>query len=152
MMISDSLNSHGYPVRTETTDPTLHVCSTDEDESKFFIVHKNLSQSCYTDEDKSKRIIVNKTLSQSCSKDEDKSKGIIVNETLSQSCSTDKEELCSTEEDKSECAITKQKDANNEVTYDVLNYFNTFDIFECGRKLLDRIDMSYERACMATPK
>ena len=79
---------------------------------------------------------MHKNLLQSCSTDKDKSNAIIVNETLSQSCSTDKEELCSTEEDKSECAITKQKDAKNEVTYDVPNYFNAFNVFKCGRKLL----------------
>ena len=62
---------------------------------------------------------MHKTLSQSCSTENDESKRIIVNETLLQSCSTDKDELCSTEEDKLECTITKQKDANNEVTYDV---------------------------------
>ena len=32
------------------------------------------------------------------------------------------------------------------------NYFNAFNIFECGRKLLDRLDVSYKIACMATPK
>ena len=30
------------------------------------------------------------------------------------------------------------------------NYFNAFNVFKCGRKLLDRLDVSYERACMAT--
>ena len=34
------------------------------------------------------------------------------------------------EEDKSECAIEKQKDAKNEVTYDVLNYFNLLSSLE----------------------
>ena len=38
------------------------------------------------------------------------------------------------------------------VTYDVPNYFNVFNVFKCGRKLLDRIDMPYKRAFMATPK
>ena len=70
--------------------------------------------------------------------------------TLSHSCSTDKDGLCSTEEDKSECAINKQKDANNEVTYDVPNYFNAFNVFKCGREILDRLEVSYERSCMAT--
>ena len=64
----------------------------------------------------------------------------------------DEENLCSKEEDRSECAIMKQKYAKNEVTYDVPNYFNAFNIFERGRKLLDRLDVSYDRACMATPK
>ena len=31
----------------------------------------------------------------------------------------------------------------------MLSYFN---IFECGRYLLDRLDVTYEQACMATPK
>ena len=28
-------------------------------------------------------------------------------------------------------------------------YFNAFPVFECGRNILDRLDVSYERACMA---
>ena len=112
MMRSDALNSYVYPVRTKMTALSLHVYSTNEDESK----------------------------------------GIIVNETLSQSYSTDEDELCSTEEDKSECTNTKTKDANNEVTYDVPKYFNSFNVFKCGRNILDRLDMSYERTCIATPK
>ena len=132
MMRFNALDLHVYPVRTEMTTPSSHVCSMDEDESKGIIMHK--------------------TLSQNCSTDEDKSKGIIVNKTLSRSCSTDKDELCSMKEDKSECTITKQKDAKNEVTYDVPNYFNAFNVFECGRNILDRLDISCERACIATPK
>ena len=46
----------------------------------------------------------------------------------------------------------KKKDANNEVTYDVPNCFNVFNVFECWRKILDRLDVSYKRACIATPK
>ena len=80
---------------------------------------------------------------------EDKSKLSIVNETLSQNCSADEDELSSMEEDKSKCAIKKQKYTNNEVIYDVPNYFNAFNVFKCGRKILDRLDVSYERACMA---
>ena len=54
-----------------------------------------------------------------------------------------------------ECVINKQKDAKNEteyeessVTYDAPSYFN---VFGCGRNILNRLDVSYERACMATP-
>ena len=32
------------------------------------------------------------------------------------------------------------------------NYVNAFNVLECGRKLLDRLDVSYERVCMATPR
>ena len=56
------------------------------------------------------------------------------------------------EEDKSEFTITEQKYANNEVTYDFLKYFNVFNVFECGRKLLDKLDVSYKRLYMTTPK
>ena len=132
MMRSDALNSHVYPVITKITDLSSHVCSMNKDKSKGIILHKTLLQSCSTEEDKSKVIIVNKTLLQSCSTDED--------------------ELCYTEEDKPECAIRKQKDAKNEVTYDLPSYFNASKILECGRRILDRLDVSYERACMATPK
>ena len=48
--------------------------------------------------------------------------------------------------------ITEQKDAEYKeysVTKEVTSYFN---IFECGRNLLDRLDVMYERACMTTPK
>ena len=49
MMIYDSLNSHGYPVRTKITAPSLHLCSTDEDKSKGIIVHETLSKSYSAD-------------------------------------------------------------------------------------------------------
>ena len=87
-----------------------------------------------------------------CSTNEDKSKRIIVNKPLLQKCSTEEDELCSTEEGKLECTITKQKNAKNEVTYDVLNYFNAFNIFEWGRNILNRLDMTYEWSCMVTQK
>ena len=56
------------------------------------------------------------------------------------------DKLCSTEEDKSEFTITEQKDAENEVTYDVPYNFNISDVFECG---INNPDVSYERAYMA---
>ena len=105
-----------------------------------------------TDEDESKRIIVHKGLSQSCSTNEDGSKYSIVNETLSQNYSAYVDELCYTEKDTSEYTITEQKDAEykeSPVTKKVTSYFN---IFECGRNLSDRLDVTYGRACMATTK
>ena len=70
----------------------------------------------------------------------------IVNKHLSHNYSAEVDKLFSTEEDKSECTITEQKDAGNEVTDDVPN-FNVSNIFECGR---NNSDVSYERAYMAT--
>ena len=46
----------------------------------------------------------------------------------------------------------EKKSANNKVTYDVPNYLNSFNVFECGRNVLDRLNVSYKRAFMATPK
>ena len=104
-------------------------------------MHDKLSQSCSINEGKSKQSIVNEKLSQSCSTNEGESKQSIVNETLSQKHSM--------KEDKPECAIKNKKYAKNEVAYDVTNYFNVYNVFECQIYVLYRIDMSYERACMA---
>ena len=49
-------------------------------------------------------------------------------------------------------AFTEQKVADYKeysVTKEVPSYFN---IFGCGRNVLDRRDVTYEQACMATPK
>ena len=45
------------------------------------------------------------------------------------------------------CYGTKDTEyKESSVTTEVPSYFN---IFECGRNILDRLDVSYERACMA---
>ena len=62
------------------------------------------------------------------------------------------DKICSTEKEISEYTITEQKDAEykeSSVTKEVRSYFN---IFECGRNLLDILDVTYAQACMATPK
>ena len=41
-----------------------------------------------------------------------------------------------TNEDEPECANEKQKDAKNEVAYDVTNYLNVYNVFECGKTIL----------------
>ena len=130
-MRDDALNLHVYPVRTEMTSCSSHVYSTGEGKSKRIIMHETLSQSFFMDEDESKHSIVNKT--------------------LLQNCSTGDNEICSTKEYKSEFTVTEQKGAKNEVTYDVLDCFNIFNVFKCGSKILYRIDVSYEREYMATP-
>ena len=114
------------------TAPSLNVNATEKDEWKRIIVHKGLSQSCSTNEDESKQSIVNKTLSHKYCADVDK--------------------LCSTEKDISECTITEQKEEKykeSKGTKEVPIYFN---IFECGRNILDRLDVTYEQAFMVTPK
>ena len=86
---------------------------------------------------------------QSFSTNKNKLKRSIVNEALSWNCSADEDELSYTEEVESECANKKQTDAKDEVPYDVTKYFNIFHVFECSRNILDRLCVSYERACMA---
>ena len=77
---------------------------------------------------------------------ESESKHSIVNEILSQKYSVKENELCFTKKDESKCSNEKQKDAKNEVAYDVTNYLNVCNVFECGR---DNPDVQCERACMA---
>ena len=124
MMRADTLNWHDHGCFTEMTVPSSNIYSTNEDESKCIIVHRNLSQNCSVNKDKSKQSIINKTLSQKYSADVDK--------------------LCSTEEDKPEYTITEQKDNGNEVTYDVPNS-NVSNVFE---RRGNNPDVSYERAYM----
>ena len=52
--------------------------------------------------------------------------------------------------------INKQKYAKNETEYEEYSVTNEvpsyLNIFECGRKLLNRLDVAYERSFMATTK
>ena len=66
-------------------------------------------------------------------------------------------EKCSSKDNESECVhkhLNKQKVAKNKSEYEessdtneVSKYFN---IFECGKNLINRLDMTYEQTCMAT--
>ena len=72
--------------------------------------------------------------------DVSKSERNIVNETLSQNNSADV----------SENTITELKDKEHKepsVTEKVTSYFN---IFKCGRNILDRLDVTYQQVFMAT--
>ena len=94
-----------------------------------------------TDEDQSKEIIVHETLSENQSKDVSKSECNIVHETLPQINSADVPDN----------VIIYLKDNEHKepsVTGKVTSYFN---IFECGRKLLDQLDVTYQQAFMASP-
>ena len=83
-----------------------------------------------------------KTFSENNSKDVSKSERNIVNKTLSQKNSADVPEN----------TITKLKDKEHKehtVTQKVKSYFN---IYECQRNLLDRLDVMYQQYFMATTK
>ena len=119
-MRSDKLNRHDHGNYTEMTAPSPNVNVTDEDKSKEIIVHETLSENSSTDVSKSERNIVNETLPQNNSTD------VLEN------------------------TITELKDKENKepsVTEKVTSYFN---IIECGRNLLDRLDVTYQQSFMAT--
>ena len=111
-MRSDTLNWHGHGGYTEITAPSSNVNSMDKVESKRIIVHKILLQNCSANKEEYKKIIVNETLWQNYSADVDK--------------------LFSAEEYTLWYTIMEQKDAGNEVTYDVPN-FNVSNVSECIR-------------------
>ena len=74
------------------------------------------------------------------------SKRSILNKKLSYKYSAKEKKLCFTKKDESECENEKQKDANNEVAYDVTNYLNVSNVWERGR---ENPDVKCEIACMA---
>ena len=81
-------------------------------------------------------------LLENCSTDVSESKQNIVNENLSRNNSADL----------SDYTIMELKDKEYKepsVTKEVTSYFN---IFDCGRNILDRLDVMYQQAFMATPK
>ena len=83
---------------------------------------------------------MHKNLSENQSKDVGELECNIVHETLSQKNSADVPYN----------VITELKDNGHKgpsVTAKVTSYFN---IFECGRNLLDQLDLTYQRAFMAT--
>ena len=104
------------------TSPSSNLNVTDEDESKEIIVHETLLENNSTEISESERNIVNGTLSQNNSADV------------------------------TENTITELKDEEHKehsVTEKVKIYFN---IYKCGRNLLDRLGVKYQREFMATPK
>ena len=121
MMRSDQLNRHYHGSYAEETSPSSNVNVTDEDKSKEIIVHKTLSENQYKDVSELECNIVHKTISQNNSVDVPDN------------------------------VITELKDDEHKepsVTEKVTRYFY---IFECGRNLLDQLDVTHQRAFMVTP-
>ena len=52
--------------------------------------------------------------------------------------------------------LTSKKDAKNEAEYEEYSVIDEgtryFNIFKCGVNILNRLDVAYERACVATTK
>ena len=119
MMRSDEHNWHVHGSYAEETDPSSNVNFMDKDESKEIIVHKTLLENQSKDVSKSECNIVHKTLSQNNS--------AVLPDNV----------------------ITELKDDEHKepsVTEKVTSYFN---IFECGRNRLNKLDVTYQRAFIA---
>ena len=122
MMRSDKINRNNHGSYTKMTAPSSNVNVTDEDESKEITVHE--------------------TLSENSSKDVSESERDIVNKPLPQKNSADAPEYTILE-------LKNKEHKEHSVTKKGTSYFN---IFMCGRNLLDQPDITYQRAFMATPE
>ena len=114
MMRSNNLNGHNYGGYTEINAPSLNVNFSDEDKSKFIIVHKSLSENRYTDINESKHNITKKTLSQN---------------NIANVSQYNMKELG--DKEYKEPLVTKE----------VKIYFN---ILQCVRNILDRLEVTYQ--------
>ena len=120
MMRYEKLNWYDHDSYAEITDPSSNVNVTYEDESKEIIVHETLSENQSEDVSESECNIAHKTLSQ-------KNSANVPDNVITELKENEHKEL----------PVTKK----------VTSYFN---IFECGRNLLDLLDVTYQRAFMAT--
>ena len=121
MLIPDEYNQHVHRGYAEETAPLSNVNDTDKDKSKEIIVHEHLSENLSMDVSESECNIIHETLSQNYSSD------VPTN------------------------VITELKDDEHiepSVIYKGSSYFN---IFECGRNLLDKFHVTYQRAFTASP-
>ena len=84
---------------------------------------------------------MHKTLSDNQSKDVSESECNIVHETLSQNNSADVPAN----------VITELKDDEHKEPSVIGKGTSYFNIFECGRNLLDQLEVTYQRAFMASP-
>ena len=81
------------------------------------------------------------TLSENQSMDVSESEYNIVHKTLSQNNSSDVPYN----------VITELKDDEHKETSVITKETSYFNIFECGRNILDQLDITYQRAFMASP-
>ena len=114
MLRSDEENHHVHGSCEEETDPSSNVNDTDEDESKEIFVHK--------------------TLLENLSMDVSETDYNIVNVTLSQNNSSDVPTNVITE-------LKYDKHIEPAGSDKGSSYFN---IFDCGRNILDQLDVTYQ--------
>ena len=120
MMRSDEHNQHVHVSYAEKTAPSSNVNVTDKYESKEIIVHKNLSENQSKNVSESECNIVHKTLSQNNSVDVPDN------------------------------VITQLRDDEHKEPSVTQKVTSCFNIFECGRNLLDQLDVTYQQVFMET--
>ena len=111
MLISDEENKHVHGGYAEETAPSSNIKDTDEDESKEIIVQEHLSENLSMNVSKSECNIVHKTLSQNNSSD-------VPNNVITE--------------------LKYDENIEPSVSDKGSSYFN---IFECGRNILDKLDV-----------
>ena len=124
MMRCGENNHHVHDGYEEEMAPSSDINDTDEDESKNSIVHKTF----------------HKHSSENLYMDVSESECNIVNETLSQNYSSDVPTNVITE-------LKYDEHIEPSVSVKGASYFN---IFKCGRNLLDQLNVTYQRACTAS--
>ena len=136
MMRADAFNLHVDSVRTEMTGTQqiliLHICDLDKSESKGITVEENSSQVYSTDERKSESLIADEI---STEKND--------SESVHKSINTNKEKYAIYETEHEEPLVTDNLFINEP------RYFN---LFKCGKNLLNNLDDRCKRACMATSR
>ena len=124
MMRCGEKNHHVHDGYEKEMAPSSDINDTDEDESKKFIVHESF------DKPSSENLIM----------DVSESECNIVNKTSSQSDSSDVPTKVITE-------LNYDDHIEPSANVKEASYFN---IFECGRNLLDHLDVTYQRAFTAS--
>ena len=121
MMRYDEHNRHVHGSYAEENAPSSNINVPDEDESKEIVVHETLSENLSMDVSKSECNIVHKTLSQKNSS------------------------YAPTN------VIMELKDDEHIEPSVIDKGSSYFNIFECGRNLLDQLDVTYQRVFTASP-
>ena len=103
------------------------------------------------DKSKSKYILTDKKLSQFCSTDKSESESIIVDEYYTEESESESvHKSINTNKIKNKIYETYQETLV--IDNPVINGAIYFNLFECGENILNRIDATCERACMATSR
>ena len=112
--------------------PISHVCDLDENKSEDIPAEKNLLQVCSTDVGKSESVIVDESSTEESE-----------TESVHKSTNTNEEKYEIGKTQNEEPLVTDNK---------VINKPSYFNLFKCGKNILNRLDTTCEQACTATSR